>query len=49
MALTQERAEARSACIKQGSIFYDFHVSLEAGTHYTGLSELTFDLMNIPK
>lgn len=38
MALTQERAEARSAAIKHGSIHYDLHVALETGTHYDGLS-----------
>ena len=48
MALTQERAFARSEVIKKGTISYDFHVSLEVGTHYSGLSELTFDLLKIP-
>jgi hypothetical protein len=38
MALTQQRAEARCAVIKQGSISYDFHINLESGSHYNGLS-----------
>jgi aminopeptidase N len=48
MALTQERAEARGLVIKQGSIFYDFHVSLEKGGNYSGFSEIRFELLSIP-
>jgi aminopeptidase N len=48
MALTQERAEARGLVIKQGSIFYDFHISLEKGDNYSGFSEITFELLSIP-
>jgi hypothetical protein len=48
MTLTQVKAEQRFKHIKQGSIFYDFHVSLEIGSHYSGLSEITFDLTEIP-
>ena len=48
MALTQQRAEARYAVLKQGSISYDFNIILESGTHYNGLSELTFTLNKIP-
>lgn len=48
MALTQQRAEARCAALKQGSISYDFHINLESGSHYNGLSELTFTLTKIP-
>lgn len=49
MPLTKERAEFRSAHIKKGTIFYDFHVSVEAGTHYSGVSELSFELSTIPQ
>lgn len=49
MALTQERAEARGLVIKRGSIFYDFHISLEKGnTGYGGFSEISFELLSIP-
>lgn len=48
MTLTQERAEQRFKYIKTGSITYDLHVSLEAGNHYSGLSEITFSLNEIP-
>jgi aminopeptidase N len=48
MPLTQERAEARGQVIKRGSIFYDFHVSLEKGDNYSGLSEISFELLSHP-
>lgn len=38
MPLTQERAEFRSAHIRKGTIFYDFHVIVEAGTHYSSVA-----------
>ena len=34
--------------MQQGSISYDFHINLESGSHYNGLSELTFTLTKIP-
>ena len=48
MPLTKERAEFRSAHIKKKSITYDFHVSIEAGTHYSGIAELNFELTKVP-
>lgn len=34
--------------IKKGSIFYDFHISLEKGNNYAGFSEVSFELLSIP-
>ena len=48
MPLTQERAEFRSAHIKKKSLSYDFHVSVEAGTHFSGVAELNFELTKVP-
>lgn len=48
MALVQERAEARGAVIRRGSIIYDLHVALQK-EHYSGYCELSFDLLNIPE
>ena len=48
MPLTQERAEFRSAYIKKGTIFYDFHVSVEAGTNYSGVAQIQFELSSVP-
>lgn len=48
MPLVQERAEFRSAHVKKGTITYDFHISVEAGTHYEGVAELYFELTSIP-
>jgi hypothetical protein len=48
MALTQQRAEARYAVLKQGSISYDYHINLEKGNHYDVLSELKFTLLTLP-
>lgn len=49
MPLNQEVAEARGLVIKKGSIVYDFHVSLEKGDTYSGFSEISFELLSIPK
>jgi hypothetical protein len=49
MPLTHERAIFRSEHIKKGSISYNFHISVEAGTHYTGVSELHFELLEVPE
>lgn len=48
MPLTKERAEYRSEHIKKGSISYDFHVCVEAGTHYSAVTEICFDLVKVP-
>ena len=48
MPLTKERAEFRAAHIKKGSVSYDFHLSVEAGTHYSGVSEINFELQSVP-
>lgn len=48
MPLTKERAEFRSAHVKKGSIIYDFHIQAEAGTHYSGVAELNFELVKVP-
>jgi aminopeptidase N len=48
MSLTHQRASARSQLFKKGSIFYDYHVSTEAGTHYEGVAELRFELVKVP-
>ena len=48
MALTQERAEQRTKCIKENSISYHFHVSLSKGQQYSGYAEITFSLEHIP-
>lgn len=34
--------------IKKGSIFYDFHISLEKGNNYAGFSEVSFELLSVP-
>jgi hypothetical protein len=49
MALTQERAEARAACIKQGSISYNFNIALQKGNTYSGYAEILFDLISEPQ
>lgn len=49
MPLTQEIAESRGLVIKKGSIAYDFHVSLSKGETYSGFSEISFELISIPK
>lgn len=38
MPLIQARAEHRSNLIKKNSIFYDFTVAVEEGTHYSGVA-----------
>ena len=47
MALVQERAEARSAAIKKGSITYDLHIALHK-EDYHGYCETTFQLLSVP-
>lgn len=47
MPLTKERAEYRRKVIKQHSVAYNFHVILE-GTHYAGVTQIKFDLNEIP-
>lgn len=42
MALTQKRAELRGQVLKKGSLYYDFHVSLQKGNAYTGYAEISF-------
>jgi hypothetical protein len=49
MSLTYERAGERSVLIKKGSIYYDFYISTEAGTHYEGVAELHFELVEVPQ
>ncbi len=48
MPLTKERAEFRSAHIKKNTVSYDFHISIEAGTHYSGISQIHFELIKVP-
>lgn len=48
MTLTQKRAEQRFASIKTESISYRFHLILEPGSHYNGLSEIKFTLNSVP-
>ncbi len=48
MPLTQERAEFRTAHILKSSISYTFLITVEAGTHYSGVAELNFSLQKIP-
>ena len=48
MALTQTRAQERITFIKPESISYRFHLTLEAGSSYEGLSEIKFSLLKVP-